>query len=90
MPAVDFRGEALTFRATTAGVLDTLAHCIELVVQREETWRKRLEKEIERRRRSESLAKTYFEQLQKVRNVHPGPDLEVRFICSECIFCTTC
>ncbi|KAB0803858.1 hypothetical protein PPYR_00828 [Photinus pyralis] len=76
IPAVDFRGEAITFKATTAGVLDTLAHCIDLVVQREEMWRKRMEREGERRRRSECLAKTYFEQLQKIRNVHPGPDLE--------------
>ncbi|XP_025831112.1 collagen type IV alpha-3-binding protein isoform X2 [Agrilus planipennis] len=73
---VDFRGEALTFRATTAGLLDTLAHCIELVSQREEAWRKRLEKECDRRRHTENIARSYFDQLQKVRNAHPGPDLE--------------
>lgn len=77
LPALDFKGEAITFRTTTAAVLDTLAHCAELVTQREEAWRKRLERETERRRRCESLSKSYFEQLQKMRIVHPGPDLEV-------------
>lgn len=80
LPEIDFKGEAITFRTTTAAVLDTLAHCAELVTQREEAWRKRLERETERRRRCESLSKGYFEQLQKMRIVHPGPDLEVRQI----------
>lgn len=61
-------------------MLDTLAHCAELVTQREEAWRKRLERETERRRRCESLSKSYFEQLQKMRVVHSGPDLEVRIV----------
>lgn len=78
LPVVDFKGEALTFRATTSGVLETLAHCIELVAQREESWRKRLEKETERRRTAEQLAKDTIEQLQLIRNSQPGPDLEVR------------
>ncbi|XP_022908521.2 ceramide transfer protein isoform X1 [Onthophagus taurus] len=76
LPDIDFKGEAITFRTTTAAVLDTLAHCVDLVMQREESWRKRLEKETERRRKAERVSKSYFEQLQKVRNVHPGPDLE--------------
>lgn len=58
-------------------MLDTLAHCAELVTQREEAWRKRLERETERRRRCECLSKSYFEQLQKMRVIHSGPDLEV-------------
>lgn len=84
VPEIDFKGEAITFRTTTAAVLDTLAHCAELVTQREEAWRKRLERETERRRRCESLSKSYFEQLQKMRVVHPGPDLEVRIIAYIC------
>lgn len=76
LPVVDFKGEAITFRATTAGVLETLAHCIDLVSQREESWRKRLEREVDRRRKAESLAKTTLEQLQIIRTTHPGPDLE--------------
>lgn len=90
--AIDFKGEAITFRTTTAAVLDTLAHCAELVAQREEAWRKRLERETERRRRCEGLSRTYFEQLQKMRNVHPGPDLEVSthlrcFVFGFVVFC---
>lgn len=77
MPVIDFKGEAITFKTTTKAVLDTLEHCADLVAQREESWRSRLEKEIERRKRSENLAKSYFAQLQKARVVHPGPDLEV-------------
>lgn len=38
---IDFKGEAITFKATTAGILATLSHCIELMVKREESWQKR-------------------------------------------------
>ena len=36
-----------------AGILATLAHCIELMQQREEAWRRRVEKETERRHKAE-------------------------------------
>lgn len=42
--AVDFKGESFTFKATTAGIIATLSHCMELMSQREEAWKKRLEK----------------------------------------------
>jgi len=42
--AIDFKGESFTFKATTAGILATLSHCIELMGQREDAWRKRLER----------------------------------------------
>ena len=42
--AIDFKGESFTFKATTAGILLTLSHCIELMSQREDAWRRRLEK----------------------------------------------
>lgn len=76
LPTIDFKGEAITFKTTTAAVIDTLEHCAELVAQREESWRKRLDREVERRKRCEALSKSYFEQIQKTRTVHPGPDLE--------------
>ncbi|XP_009082305.1 PREDICTED: collagen type IV alpha-3-binding protein-like, partial [Acanthisitta chloris] len=41
---IDFKGEAITFKATTAGILATLSHCIELMVKCEESWQKRLDK----------------------------------------------
>lgn len=44
MNGIDFKGEAITFKATTAGILSTLSHCIELMVKREESWQKRLDK----------------------------------------------
>uniref|UniRef100_A0A8C7ZYN9 Ceramide transfer protein n=1 Tax=Oryzias sinensis TaxID=183150 RepID=A0A8C7ZYN9_9TELE len=42
---IDFKGEAITFKATTAGILSTLSHCIELMVKREDSWQKRLDRE---------------------------------------------
>uniref|UniRef100_A0A8C7QV77 Ceramide transfer protein n=1 Tax=Oncorhynchus mykiss TaxID=8022 RepID=A0A8C7QV77_ONCMY len=45
MNGIDFKGEAITFKATTAGILSTLSHCIELMVKREDSWQKRLDKE---------------------------------------------
>ena len=41
---IDFRGEAITFKATTAGVIQVLSHCIELMTKREEHWKVRLER----------------------------------------------
>lgn len=81
--AIDFKGEAITFRTTTQAVLATLAHCIDLMVQREDVWRKKFDKETERRKHFENLSKTYFEKLN-ARSIHPGPDLEVsheRYLC---------
>lgn len=46
----DFKGESITFKATTAGIVATLGHCIDIMSQREDAWRKRLEKEINIRR----------------------------------------
>uniref|UniRef100_A0AAQ4PH52 Ceramide transfer protein n=1 Tax=Gasterosteus aculeatus aculeatus TaxID=481459 RepID=A0AAQ4PH52_GASAC len=42
---IDFKGEAITFKATTAGILATLSHCIDLMVKREDSWQKRVDKE---------------------------------------------
>ena len=43
--AVDFKGEAITFKATTAGIVATMSHCIDLMNQREDQWRRKLERE---------------------------------------------
>lgn len=51
------QGEAITFRATTEGVLSTLQHCLDVIGRREESWRKRLERESERRKKAEELYK---------------------------------
>ena len=48
---VDFRGEAITFKATTNGTLQTLQHCIEVMQVREEKLLKKIERERDRRRR---------------------------------------
>lgn len=74
------QGESITFRATTTGVLTTLQHCLDIVNERDESWKKRLDKEIERRRRSEGQSRKYKDELKKTKNASfPGPDLEVSF-----------
>uniref|UniRef100_A0A8C9F7E0 Ceramide transfer protein n=1 Tax=Pavo cristatus TaxID=9049 RepID=A0A8C9F7E0_PAVCR len=73
---IDFKGEAITFKATTAGILATLSHCIELMVKREESWQKRLDKEIEKRRRTEEAYKNAVTELKK-KSHFGGPDYEV-------------
>uniref|UniRef100_A0A7M4DVY8 Ceramide transfer protein n=2 Tax=Crocodylus porosus TaxID=8502 RepID=A0A7M4DVY8_CROPO len=72
---IDFKGEAITFKATTAGILATLSHCIELMVKREESWQKRLDKEIEKRRRIEEAYKNAMTELKK-KSHFGGPDYE--------------
>lgn len=93
--SVDFKGEAITFKATSEGVLATLQHCVELMGQREDAWRRRWEKEVEKRRRLHDLYKTLKDQftLQTGESprprvlIHGGPDYEVNknhFF--ECVF----
>ena len=50
---LDFKAEAITFKATANGILFSLANCIELLSRSEEHWRKRLEKEQAARKRAE-------------------------------------
>lgn len=51
----DFKSEAITFKATTSAITSTLSNCIEIVHQRDEIWRKRLDAEIEKRKKLEDL-----------------------------------
>ncbi|KAJ6219037.1 hypothetical protein RDWZM_004849 [Blomia tropicalis] len=64
---VDFKKEAFTFKATTAGIIATLTHCIDLMNQREDQWKKRLEKEKERRRSAEDHTKRVSAELEETR-----------------------
>ncbi|KAG7238605.1 hypothetical protein INR49_030679 [Caranx melampygus] len=72
---IDFKGEAITFKATTAGILATLSHCIDLMVKREDSWQKRLDKEMEKRRRIEESYKSALNELKK-KSHFGGPDYE--------------
>nr|XP_043868738.1 ceramide transfer protein-like isoform X4 [Solea senegalensis] len=72
---IDFKGEAITFKATTAGILATLSHCIDLMVKREDCWQKRLDKEMEKRRRIEESYKSALNELKK-KSHFGGPDYE--------------
>ncbi|MEE6517205.1 hypothetical protein FKM82_027274, partial [Ascaphus truei] len=72
---IDFKGEAITFKATTAGILATLSHCIELMMKREDSWQKRLDKEVEKRRRVEEAYRNAISELKK-KCQFGGPDYE--------------
>lgn len=72
---IDFKGEAITFKATTAGILATLSHCIELMVKREDNWQKRMDKEAEKKRRLEEAYKNAMIELKK-KSHFGGPDYE--------------
>lgn len=52
-----FAGESITFRATTSGVLTTLQHCLEIIAESDDSWKRKLEREIDKRRRSEDQSK---------------------------------
>ncbi|KAG5834303.1 hypothetical protein ANANG_G00260120 [Anguilla anguilla] len=75
MNGIDFKGEAITFKATTAGILATLSHCIDLMVKREDSWQKRVDKEMEKRRRVEEACKSAMTELKK-KSHFGGPDYE--------------
>ncbi|RDD40692.1 Collagen type IV alpha-3-binding protein [Trichoplax sp. H2] len=72
---IDFKGESITFKATTAGILATLSHCIDLMLTREDKWRKRLEREMEKRRRLQQEYKQVLEDARK-RALAAGPDYQ--------------
>lgn len=83
--AIDFKGEALTFKATSEGVIATLQHCVDLVVQREDAWRKRWDKEMDKKKKLQDFCKRLKDQLVVQLSesgrprvvIHGGPDYEV-------------
>ena len=69
----DFKGEAITFKATTAGILATLTHCIDMMQQREENWKRRLEKEVEKRKKLEEIINSKDHSFSTVGGLGPVP-----------------
>ncbi|KER21222.1 hypothetical protein T265_10410 [Opisthorchis viverrini] len=67
--APDFRGESHMFKATAVGILTNLSHTIELMVQHEEQWRKRLEREAEKRRRLEETQRAMAQEMAHLRHL---------------------
>ncbi|KAH8856161.1 Collagen type IV alpha-3-binding protein [Schistosoma japonicum] len=67
--ALDFKGEAHMFKAITAGILTNLSHSVDMMQQHEEQWRKRLEREIERRRRLEETQRAITQELLHLRSL---------------------
>jgi len=75
LQSLDFRGEAITFKATTDGALQVLSHCIELMSKTEDKWKRRLEKERERRKKVQDQLKEAMEKVQ-LSSFVGGPDYE--------------
>jgi collagen type IV alpha-3-binding protein len=73
---LDFKGEAFTFKATTTGILHNLGHCIELMVQREDFLKKKLDKEIDRRKKLEEQIKEMSKDNKRKVFINTGPDFE--------------
>jgi len=71
--AIDFRGEAITFKATTAGVIQVLSHCIDLMTKREEQWKRKLEREQEKIRKLKEQLKDK-PSIDMADNQFSGPD----------------
>lgn len=49
--ALDFKGEAITFRETSSGLMIALHHCLDVVAQKEDQQKKKLDKEFEKRKK---------------------------------------
>ena len=56
--AADFRADAITFKATAAGILATMSHCIEIMAQCERQWIRKPEHEYTSRRSLEGITKS--------------------------------
>jgi len=79
--SLDFKGEAITFKATTTGILATISYCIELMVHREEQLRRKLEREQVARKAAEDRCRIVETAkvapvLSTKRVLKGGPDFE--------------
>lgn len=54
---IDFKGEAITFRETSSGLIHSLNNCLEVVVQKEDQLNKKFDKEFEKRKKLEDELK---------------------------------
>lgn len=73
---IDFRGEAISFRSTTSGIISTLNHCVDIIDGRERSWRRVLQLEKDKRRsildKYNNLVKLFNKKCLTVN----GPDCE--------------
>lgn len=55
-----------------------MQHCLEIIVENDETWRNKLDREIEKRKKVEEQNRKFKEEIEKIKRIsYPGPDLEV-------------
>lgn len=75
--SVDFKGEAITFRETSTAVITSLQHCLEIIVLKDDVLKRKLDKEVEKRKKLEEQLKQSQDELLKSRTTSIiGPDLE--------------
>lgn len=78
---IDFKSEAITFKATTAGLITNMQTCIDLMSQKDDALKRRLDKEIEKRMKLEDMLREINEELEKSKKLSIlGPDLEVGYV----------
>ncbi|XP_031639368.1 ceramide transfer protein-like [Contarinia nasturtii] len=76
--SIDLNGESVAFRATSQGILATLNQCLDIINQREDCLKRKMETEMEQRRQSEELCKKLKDELSKTKSpAFFGPDSEV-------------
>lgn len=54
---INFKGESITFRETASGVLAALSSCLDIIMQKEDGLKKKLDKETEKRKKLEEELK---------------------------------
>lgn len=62
---IDFKGEVIIFKVIIVGIFVIFFYCIELMVKCEDSWQKRLDKEIEKKRRIEEVYKNVMIEFKK-------------------------
>ena len=73
---IDFKGQTITFKATTAGIQSTLTHCIELMTKREEMWHRKLEKLQDERKKAEMQFQESLAHARKSASFIGSPDYQ--------------
>ena len=73
-------GEALTFRATTTGVLTTLQHCVDLMSRETEQWKKQLDREKENKNKIASKFHRVVRQNVHILKIHVGAVRVIHFV----------
>ena len=81
--ATDFRADAITFKATAAGILATMSHCIEIIAQCERQWSRKPEHEYISRGSLEGNAKSAVSNSASRQNTPSHLNKKVKRVTSD-------